>query len=80
MENLKALAYELRENVIDMIVEGKAGHIGGDMSVMEILTEIYFDQMNISPENIRSIRGRWSWRAGSLTSSPSSSRSTMALP
>ena len=52
MENLKALAYELRENVIDMIVEGKAGHIGGDMSVMEILTEIYFDQMNISPENM----------------------------
>lgn len=51
MENLKALAYELRENVIDMIVEGKAGHIGGDMSVMEILTEIYFDQMNISPKN-----------------------------
>ena len=52
MENLKALAYELRENVIDMIVEGKAGHIGGDMSVMEILTEIYFYQMNISPENM----------------------------
>lgn len=51
MENLKALAYELRENVIDMIVEGKAGHIGGDMSVMEILTEIYFEQMNIFPEN-----------------------------
>jgi len=51
MENLKALAYELRENVVDMIVEGKAGHIGGDMSVMEILTELYFDQMNISPEN-----------------------------
>lgn len=52
MENLKALAYSLRENVIDMIVEGKAGHIGGDMSVMEILTEIYFDQMNISPESM----------------------------
>lgn len=51
MDNLKALAYELRENVIDMIVSGKAGHIGGDMSVMEILTEIYFEQMNISPEN-----------------------------
>lgn len=52
MENLAALAYELRENVIDIIVEGKAGHIGGDMSVMEILTELYFDQMNISPENM----------------------------
>lgn len=52
MNNLAALAYELREDVIDMIVEGKAGHIGGDMSVMEILTEIYFDQMNITPENM----------------------------
>lgn len=54
MENLSAMAYELRADVIDMIVEGKAGHIGGDMSVMEILTEIYFDQMNISPENMDS--------------------------
>lgn len=52
MSNLKALAYELRENTIDIIVEGKAGHIGGDMSVMEILTELYFEQMNISPENM----------------------------
>lgn len=52
MENLAALAYELRENVIDIIVAGSAGHIGGDMSVMEILTELYFEQMNISPENM----------------------------
>ena len=52
MENLSALAYELREHVIDMIVEGGTGHIGGDMSVMEILAEIYFGQMNISPENM----------------------------
>ena len=52
MENLKALAYELRENVVDMVMAGKTGHIGGDMSVMEILTEIYFGQMNISPENM----------------------------
>lgn len=52
MENLKALAYELREDTIDIIMSGKAGHIGGDMSVMEILTELYFDQMNVSPENM----------------------------
>jgi transketolase len=35
-----------------MIVEGKGGHIGGDMSVMDILVELYFEQMNISPENM----------------------------
>ncbi len=52
MSNLKALAYEMRERTVDIIVEGKTGHIGGDMSVMEILTELYFDQMNISPENM----------------------------
>ena len=50
MENLGALSYELRKNVVDMIMEGKGGHIGGDMSVMEILVALYFSQMNIGPE------------------------------
>lgn len=49
--NLKVLAYELREDTVNLIRAGKAGHIGGDMSVMEILVELYFRQMNISPEN-----------------------------
>jgi len=52
LKNLEALAYEMRETVIDLIVKGKGGHIGGDMSEMEILTELYFEQMNISPENV----------------------------
>ncbi|WP_077610315.1 transketolase [Clostridium sp. Marseille-P2415] len=50
--NLKVLAYELRQDTIDVIRAGKTGHIGGDMSVMEILVELYFKQMNISPENM----------------------------
>ena len=54
MENLKAKAFDLRKDVVNMIMEGKGGHIGGDMSVMEILTELYFEQMNISPENMDS--------------------------
>lgn len=32
-------------------MEGKGGHIGGDMSVMDILVSLYFKEMNISPEN-----------------------------
>jgi transketolase len=51
MKNLKALSYDLRKDVVDMIIEGKGGHIGGDMSVMEILITLYMKQMNISPEN-----------------------------
>ena len=49
--NLKALAYQLRRDTIDIICAGKAGHIGGDMGVMEVLVELYFDQMNIDAKN-----------------------------
>lgn len=52
--NLKALSYKLRQDTVDLIRAGKAGHIGGDMSVMDILVELYFGQMNISPENMDS--------------------------
>lgn len=50
--NLKALSYKLRRDAINIICAGKTGHIGGDMSVMEILVELYFKQMNISPDNM----------------------------
>ena len=52
MENLTALSYDLRKDVIDMICAGKAGHIGGDMSVMDTLTALYFNQMNVTPDNM----------------------------
>lgn len=51
MKNLKALSFELRKNVLDMICKAKTGHIGGDFSVMDVLVTLYFKQMNISPEN-----------------------------
>lgn len=52
MENLTALSYELRKDVIEIIRAGKAGHIGGDMSVMDTLVTLYFKQMNVGPENM----------------------------
>lgn len=50
-KELTLLAYDLRKKVLEMIVEGKGGHIGGDMSVLNILVTLYFHQMNISPKN-----------------------------
>lgn len=50
-QNLTALSYHLRQHVLDIVMAGKGGHIGGDMSVIDILVTLYFDQMNISPEN-----------------------------
>ena len=52
MENLEAKAYDLRQMALDIIMAGGGGHIGGDMSVMEILMALYYCQMNISPENV----------------------------
>lgn len=49
--NYKAFSYDLRKDIVDMIVAGGGGHIGGDMSVVDILITLYFRQMNISPEN-----------------------------
>lgn len=49
---LSRLAYDLRKDVVNMIMAGNGGHIGGDMSVMETLITLYFDQMHISPENM----------------------------
>ena len=49
--NLTALSFDLRKNVMDIIRAGGGGHVGGDMSVMDILVTLYFQEMNISPEN-----------------------------
>ncbi len=55
MTNLKKLAYDLRKDTVEIVVSGNGGHIGGDMSVMEILVALYFNQMNVSPINFSSV-------------------------
>ena len=46
---LSVKAYDLRQDVLDVIVSGGGGHIGGDMSSMEIVLTLY-SRMNVSPE------------------------------
>ncbi|MBQ8952746.1 MAG: transketolase [Clostridia bacterium] len=49
MNALAIKAYDLRQDVLDIIVSGGGGHIGGDMSSMEIMLTLY-DRMNVSPD------------------------------
>lgn len=49
--DLKRKANELRKDVLELVYRAGAGHIGGDLSVMDILTVLYFHEANISPEN-----------------------------
>lgn len=50
MENLQAKAYSIRKDILNMIYRAKTGHIGGDFSVCDILTVLYWRQMNVSPQ------------------------------
>ena len=36
-KELSCLAYDLRKKVVEMVVSGKGGHIGGDMSVIDAI-------------------------------------------
>ncbi len=51
VKELSIKAMDLRKVVLEMIMKSGGGHIGGDFSVMETLVTLYFDVMNISPEN-----------------------------
>lgn len=51
MDNLKAKVFDLRKDIITMVYQAKAGHIGGDMSVVDALAVLYNRVMNISPDN-----------------------------
>ena len=49
--NYNAFSFDLRRDIVDIIMAGNGGHIGGDMSVIDTLMTLYFRVMNISPEN-----------------------------
>lgn len=49
MNALAAKAYDLRQDVLDIIVSGGGGHIGGDMSCVEIVLALY-SRMNVSSD------------------------------
>ena len=50
-QNLKAIAREIRCDTIAEIAHLGVGHIGGCLSVVELLTVLYFDAMRIDPKH-----------------------------
>lgn len=47
---LEKIANEIRIGIIDEVYAGKSGHPGGSLSCVDILTVLYFNQMNINPK------------------------------
>lgn len=45
--SLHKKAYELRNDILEMVYNSKGGHIGGSMSCIDILTALYWDVMDV---------------------------------
>ncbi len=50
IDNLKEISNEIRKNIIEEVYSAQSGHPGGALSSVEILTALYFNQMNINPD------------------------------
>lgn len=48
---LKKIANEIRKDIITSVFSAKSGHPGGSLSSADILTYLYFEEMNIDPKN-----------------------------
>lgn len=49
--DLKKKSYEIRKDIVALVHHAGAGHIGGDLSVTDILVALYYKHMNIDPHN-----------------------------
>ncbi|MEG0180396.1 MAG: transketolase [Terrisporobacter sp.] len=50
-KGLNEITSVIRKDIVSMIYRAKSGHPGGSLSAVEILTALYFDEMNIDPTN-----------------------------
>ena len=50
-KQLEEIACKVRIGIIEGVHAAKAGHPGGSLSIAEILTYLYFKEMNIDPAN-----------------------------
>ena len=50
-QKLQQIANEVRKGIVTSVHRAKAGHPGGSLSAADLFTYLYFEEMNIDPEN-----------------------------
>ena len=55
IKELEQHANNIRRNILTEVYSAKSGHPGGSLSAADILTELYFEQMDINKENVNTI-------------------------
>ena len=51
VKELNKIAKNVRKNIIEEVYSANSGHPGGALSIADILTVLYFNEMNINPAN-----------------------------
>ena len=51
-DDLKDIAKQMRADIVTMLAAAGSGHPGGSLSACDIIAVLYFDKMNIDPENV----------------------------
>lgn len=51
IEELKSIAKTVRGDIVSMLTESASGHPGGSLSAADIVTTLFFGEMNIDPKN-----------------------------
>ena len=51
IEELKNMARTIRKGIIEQVYSANSGHPGGSLSIADILTVLYFNELNIDEKN-----------------------------
>lgn len=51
IKELEEVSKKARRNILEQVFSAKSGHPGGALSCIDILTVLYFNEMNVNPEN-----------------------------
>ena len=54
IKELEILSNNVRKGIIEEVYSAQSGHPGGALSIADILTVLYFNQMNINPQEPKS--------------------------
>src|SRR3712207_9566777 len=49
LEQLRKVATAVRRRDLEVVHRAKLGHVGGEMSAIDILVTLYFDVLNVDP-------------------------------
>ena len=51
LDRLKRIAADVRLDILEEVHAASSGHPGGSLSIADILTYLYFEEMNVDPKN-----------------------------